>query len=146
MQNHQDQERALNIISEISDLLASLLALKKSGKFQQAINMIDDTLLRHFDFDSASINFVSEDFLNEVYEENNRISTDITDSLASLLQEKGDLLYSQNRFEESRNILNNALTIYFLLNDQQDFFSFERMNKMVLINKKLSSIDLNFSS
>ena len=146
MQNHQDQERALNIISEISDLLASLLALKKSGKFQQAINMIDDTLMRHFDFDSASINFVSEDFLNEVYKENNRISQDITDSLASLLQEKGDLLYSQNRFEESRNILNNALTIYFLLNDQQDFFSFERMNKMVLINEKLSSIDLNISS
>ena len=143
MQNHQDQERALNIISEISDLLASLLALKKSGKFQQAINMIDDTLMRYFDFDSASINFVSEDFLNEVYKENNRISQDITDSLASLLQEKGDLLYSQNRFEESRNILNNALTIYFLLNDQQDFFSFERMNKMVLINEKLSSIDLN---
>lgn len=136
----------MNIISEISDLLASLLALKKSGKFQQAINMIDDTLMRHFDFDSASINFVSEDFLNEVYKENNRISQDITDSLASLLQEKGDLLYSQNRFEESRNILNNALTIYFLLNDQQDFFSFERMNKMVLINEKLSSIDLNISS
>jgi tetratricopeptide (TPR) repeat protein len=146
MENHQDQERALNIISEISDMLASLLALKKSGKFQQAINMIDDTLMRHFDFDSASINFVSEDFLNEVYEENNRISPEITDSLAGLLQEKGDLLYSQNRYEESRNILNNALTIYFLLNDQQDFFSFERMNKMVLINEKLSSIDLNISS
>jgi tetratricopeptide (TPR) repeat protein len=146
MKNDPDQEKTLNVISEISDLLASLLTLKKSGKYQKAINMIDDSLMRHFDFDSSNMNFVSEDFLNEVYEQNQRISPDVTDSLANLLKEKGDLLYSQNRFEESRNTLNNALTIYFLLNDQQDFFSFERMNKMVLINETLSSIDLNISS
>ncbi|HKL37756.1 MAG TPA: hypothetical protein VJ876_02610 [Bacteroidales bacterium] len=145
MENLQEQGKAPEIIREISDLLASLLAMKKSGKFQRAINMIDDTLVKHFDFDSASINFVSEDFLNEVFDENNKISPAVSDSLANLLTEKGDLLFSQNRFEESRNILNNALTIYFLLNDQQDFFSFERMNKMVLINEKLSNINLSIS-
>jgi len=146
MENIQDQEKALSIISEISDLLISMLALKKSGKFQRAINMIDDTLMKYFDFDAASTNFVSEDFLNQVYQENNKISPEITDCLANLLKEKGDLLFSQNRYQESRNILNNALTIYFLLNDRQDFFSFERMNKMVVINEKLSTIDLNIPS
>jgi len=127
---------------ELSELLAALLTMKKSGKFQQAINMIDETLVKHFDFDSQNINSVSEDFLIRVYQDKQDVSPAVNDSLARLLSEKGDLLLAQNRFKESRDILNNALTIYFLLNDQQDFFSFERMNKMVVINEKLYRIDL----
>jgi tetratricopeptide (TPR) repeat protein len=141
----EDQEELQDIIKELSELLAKLLVLKKSGKFQGAIDLIDDALVRHFDFDAANTNYVSEEFLNEVYEQKCRISPDINDSLGELLAEKGNLLYSQHRYEESRNILNNALTIYFLLNDNQDFFSFGRMNKMVMINQKLASIDLNIS-
>jgi len=140
-----DQEELQDIIKELSELLAKLLVLKKSGKFQGAIDLIDDTLVRYFDFDAANTNYVSEEFLNEVYEQKCRISPYINDSLGELLAEKGNLLYSQHRYEESRNILNNALTIYFLLNENQDFFSFGRMNKMVMINQKLASIDLNIS-
>ena len=134
------------IISDISRLLATLLAMKKAGKFQQAIDLIDDTLTRYFDFDSDTSNHVSEAFLDRLYHEDSAGSSQVTDTLATLLQEKGELLFDQNRFEESRAILNNALTLYFLLNDQQDFFSFERMNKMVMINQKLSSIELNIDS
>ena len=142
----EDQEHSVHIIHEIAELLATLLALKEAGKFQQAINLIDETLVRHFDFDTENINYVSEEFLDNLYQQSHQRSPSTTDSLASLLSEKGELLYSQNRYLESRSILNNALTIYFLLNDQQDFFSFERMNKMVLINEKLSSIDLNINT
>ncbi|MBS3806620.1 MAG: hypothetical protein KGY60_03885 [Bacteroidales bacterium] len=131
-----------DIIHELSELLAALLIMKKSGKFQQAINMIDETLVKHFDFDSQNINSVSEDFLIRVYQEKQDLSPAVNDSLARLLSEKGDFLFAQNRFKESRDILNNALTIYFLSNDQQDLFSFERMNKMVIINEKLYRIDL----
>jgi hypothetical protein len=62
--------------------------------------------------------------------------------MGDLLKEKGSFLYAQNRLKESKEILKNALTIYFYLNENQDFFSFERMNKMVMINKKLSQINL----
>jgi len=139
----EKSKHSTDIIHELSELLAALLTMKKSGKFQQAINLIDETLVKHFNFDSLNISSVSEDFLNRVYQEKQDVSPAVNDSLARLLAEKGDLLYAQNRFQESRHILNNALTLYFLLNDQQDFFSFERMNKMVRINEKLSKIDLN---
>lgn len=139
----EKSKHSTDIIHELSEYLAALLTMKKSGKFQQAINLIDETLVKHFDFDSENINSVTEDFLNRLYQEKQDVSPAVNDSLARLLSEKGDLLFAQNRFKESRDILNNALTIYFLLNDQQDFFSFERMNKMVGINEKLSRIDLN---
>jgi hypothetical protein len=61
--------------------------------------------------------------------------------LARLLTEKGDLLFCQNRYKESRQVLNDALTVFFYLNDRQDSFSFQRMNRMVWINQKISEID-----
>jgi len=141
----EKSKHSMDLIQELSELLAALLTMKKSGKFQQAINLIDETLVKHFDFVSQDTNFVSEDFLDRVFQEKQDVSPAVNDSLARLLTEKGDLLYAQNRFVESRDILKNALTLYFLLNDQQDFFSFERMNKMVRINEKLSQIDLNIN-
>lgn len=139
----KDGAHSYDIIHELSDLLAALVTMKKSGKFQQAINLIDDTLIRYFDFTSQNVAHISEAFLNDLYQGNQELSPAVNDSLARLLAEKGDLLYVQNRFEESRQILHNALTIYFLLNDQQDFFSFERMNKMVWINEKLARINVS---
>jgi len=139
----EKSKHSADIVQELSELMAALLSMKKSGKYQQAINLIDDTLVKHFEFDTQNMNGVSEDFLNRVYLQKQDVSPAVNDSFARLLSEKGDLLYAQNRFEESRQILNNALTIYFLLNDQQEFFSFERMNKMLHINEQLSRINLN---
>ncbi len=132
----------LQTINQISDVLSYLLELKRQGKFQQGINLIDDTLIKYFNFDDNSMNFLSEKFLDEVHENSEKITPELVNSMGDLLNEKGDLLYSQNKLKESRDILKNALTIYFFLNDQQDFFSFHRMNKMVMINDKLSDIDL----
>lgn len=142
----EKSKHSADIVQELSELMAALLTMKKSGKYQQAINLIDDTLVKHFDFDTQNMNAVSEDFLNRIYQQKQDVTPAVNDSFARLLSEKGDLLYAQNRFEESRQILNNALTIYFLLNDQQQFFSFERMNKMVHINEQLSRINLNRDS
>ena len=141
----QEQDNTLTLIDRLSELLAYLLELKKQGKFQQAIELIDDTFWRDFNFDSKNVNQISEEFINGFLQNSQKGSPEIVSRLGDLFNEKGDLLFNQNRFKESKDILSNALTIYFFLNDNQDFFSFERMNKMEMINRKLSQIDLKIN-
>jgi tetratricopeptide (TPR) repeat protein len=138
----QEQDNTLNLIDRLSELLAYLLELKNQGKFQQAIELIDDTFWEYFNFDSSNINQISEEFIRDFMENSQKSSPEIISRLGDLFNEKGDLLFNQNRFKESKDILSNALTIYFYLNNNQDFFSFERMNKMEMINRQLSKIDL----
>ena len=140
-----EEDNTLKTIEKISDVLSYLLHLKKKGQFQKAIKLIDDTLQEYFDFNATYSTVISENFLKDVYENSDKIPHEMISSMGDLLNEKGEFLYSQNKLSESKEILKNALTIYFFLNDQQDFFSFERMNKMVLINNKLSEIDLKIS-
>ncbi|MFP3861059.1 MAG: hypothetical protein ACLFUW_09570 [Bacteroidales bacterium] len=139
-------DNTLKLIEKLSDALSYLLELKKRGQYQKGIELIDDTLANYLEFDSSETNILSEKFIEEVSNNSGKLTHDIVNSIGDLLNEKGELLYNQNRLKESKEILKNALTIYFFLNDQQDIFSFERMNKMVLINNKLSKIDLQIES
>ncbi|MFP4525426.1 MAG: hypothetical protein ACLFNL_03485 [Bacteroidales bacterium] len=139
-------DNTLKLIEKLSDALSYLLELKKRGQYQKGIELIDDTLANYLEFDSSETNILSEKFIEEVSNNSGKLTHDIVNSIGDLLNEKGELLYNQNRLKESKEILKNALTIYFFLNDQQDIFSFERMNKMVLINNKLSNIDLQIES
>ncbi|MFP4604053.1 MAG: hypothetical protein ACLFNJ_01595 [Bacteroidales bacterium] len=139
-------DNTLKLIEKLSDALSYLLELKKRGQYQKGIELIDDTLANYLEFDSSETNILSEKFIEEVSNNSGKLTHEIVNSIGDLLNEKGELLYNQNRLKESKEILKNALTIYFFLNDQQDIFSFERMNKMVLINNKLSNIDLQIES
>ncbi len=137
-----EKNKKINIIEKVSSVLAYLLELKKKGQYQSGIELIDDTLSDFFAFKGQETNKVSEEFLKQVCEDSQNITPELINSMGDLLKEKGSFLYAQNRLKESKEILKNALTIYFYLNENQDFFSFERMNKMVMINKKLSQINL----
>jgi len=67
-------------------------------------------------------------------------------ALADILSERGDILLEQNNLRESQKVLKNTLKIYYFLNEDQDFFSFKNMNKMVLINDKLSKINVKIEN
>jgi tetratricopeptide (TPR) repeat protein len=137
-----DNEKILLLIDEISNLLALLIELKKKGQFKDALENVDHTLLKYFNCDHQFIYSVSEDFLIDALREEKGLSVEELSSLADVLHEKGDILFKQNNLKDSNKILRNALRIYFFLNDNQDFFSFKNMNKMVLINEKLAKINL----
>ena len=137
-----DNEKVLLLINEISNLLALLIELKKKGRFKEALENVDNTLLKYFNCDHQFIYSVSEDFLIDALKEEKGLSVEELSSLADVLHEKGDILFKQNNLKASNKILRNALKIYFFLNDNQDFFSFRNMNKMVLINEKLAKINL----
>ena len=141
-----EEDDKIAVIERLSNLLAYLIELKKLGKFQRAIELIDNTFFEYFSIDCKNSIQISEEFITAFFENYKDSTPDMLSSLADLFKEKGNLLYTQNRFKESKDTLSNALTIYFFLNDNQDFFSFARMNKMTMINEKLAQIDMKINS
>ena len=142
----ENREKIIKLIDEISQVLAMLIELKKKGKFKEAIDNIDKTLLTYFDCDSEFVYSVSEDFFINALKEEKGLASEELITLAELLHEKGDILFRQNNLRASKKVLKNTLKIYYFLNEDQDFFSFKNMNKMVLINEKLAKINLKIEN
>jgi hypothetical protein len=141
-----ENEKVLKLIDEVSEVLSLLIELRKKGRFREALEKIDETLLNYFKFDSDFMYSISEDFLVNALKEDKGLSSEQMISLAEILSEKGDILLEQNNLKESQKVLKNTLKIYYFLNEDQDFFSFKNMNKMVLINDKLSKINVKIEN
>jgi len=141
-----ENEKILKLIDEVSEVLSLLIELRKKGRFREALEKIDETLLNYFKCDSNFMYSISEDFLVDALKTEKGLSSEQIVSLAEILNEKGDILLEQNNLRESREILKNTLKIYYFLNEDQDFFSFKNMNKMVLINDKLSKINVKIEN
>lgn len=137
----EEEHKSDDAVGSFSELINSLYQMRHAGKYQAAIEAIDDALSSHFHVDPSDSYPFSEDFLSQVYQEQHKVSMAGNELLGRLLAEKGDLLFCQNRYKESRQVLNDALAVFFYLNDRQDSFSFQRMNRMVWINQKISEID-----
>lgn len=137
-----ESEKVLKLIDEVSRVLAILIELKRKGRFREALEKIDETLLNYFKFNKDFIYSVSEDFFINALKEEKGLSSEQLVSLAELLSEKGDILLEQNNLRDCQKIFKNTLKIYYFLNEDQDFFSFKNMNKMVLINDKLSLLNI----
>jgi hypothetical protein len=142
----ENNEKVLKLIDEIAKVMALLIELKKHGRFREALESVDNTLLNFFNCDTKFIYSVSEDFFINALKEEKGLTSEELSSLADLLLEKGDILYKQNNLKASSKVLRNTLRIYFFLNEEQDFFSFKNMNKMVLINEKLAKINLKIEN
>lgn len=141
----KERSELINLIENLSDILSVLVELKKKGKFQEALNRVDQTLVDYFKFDSSFLLSLSEELLVDILIENKGLDRAQLSTLAELLNEQGEILLEQNKLNESKKVLKNTLTIYYFLNEDQDFFSFRTMNKMVMINEKLSSINMKIS-
>lgn len=141
-----ENEKVLKLIDGVSEVLSLLIELRRKGRFREALEKIDETLLNYFKFDKDYMYSISEDFLVNALKEDQGLSTEQMATLAEILTEKGDILLEQNNLRASQKVLKNTLKIYYFLNEDQDFFSFKNMNKMVLINDKLSKINVKIEN
>ena len=141
-----ENKEILNLIDKVSEVLSLLIELRKKGRFREALEKIDETLLNYFKCDTNYLYSLSEDFLIDTLKEDKGLSCQHMASLAEILNERGDILLEQNNLRECQKVLKNTLKIYYFLNEDQDFFSFKTMNKMVLINEKLAKINVRIKN
>ncbi len=142
----EEERDVMKKIDEVSELLSLFIELEKRGKFQDALKKIDATLIKYFDIDSNSFMTISEDLLIDFLQKDKGLSAKQLASLVDVLHEKGNILMKQNDLKVSKRVLKNTLKLYYFLNDEQDFFSFKNMNKIVLINEKLAKINFKIQS
>jgi len=142
----KDEKDILRRIDEVSELLSLFIELEEKGKFQDALKKIDATLIKYFDIDSNSIITISEDLLIDFLQKDKGLSASQMSSLVDVLHETGNILMKQNNLKVSKSVLKNTLKLYYFLNEEQDFFSFKNMNKIVLINEKLAKINFKIQS
>lgn len=141
-----ENEKVLKLIDDVSEVLSILIELKRNGRFREALEKIDETILKYFNFNAEFLYSVSEEFLINALKEEKGLSASELSTLAEILTEKGDVLLEQNNLKDSQQVLKNTLKIYYFLNEDQDFFSFKNMNKMLIINEKLSKINVKIES
>jgi hypothetical protein len=141
-----ENEKVLKLINDVSEVLSILIELKRNGRFREALEKIDETILKYFNFNAELLYSISEEFLINALKEEKGLSASELSTLAEILTEKGDVLLEQNNLKDSQQVLKNTLKIYYFLNEDQDFFSFKNMNKMLIINEKLSKINVKIES
>lgn len=139
-------KKVIEIIENLSDIISILLELKRQGRFETALKKLDEVFIQYFDFDSKYICSVSEDLLIDVLQNEKEMGLEELRTIAELLNEFGDILLEQNNLKKCRDVLKNSLKIYYFLNEEQDFFSFKSMNKMLMINEKLNLINMKIKS
>ena len=55
-----ENKQILKVIEDVSDVLSIMIELKNSGRFREALEKIDDTLLKYFDCEKDFLYSVSE--------------------------------------------------------------------------------------
>ena len=77
-----ENEKVLKLIDDVSGVLVILMELKRKGRFREALEKIDETLLKYFHFKSDFIYSVSENFLVDALKEQKGLSHEQMATLA----------------------------------------------------------------
>jgi len=103
------QDYILRIISQATAALATVLGLKKAGKYDEAQQAIDQALEQLLGLDSFIIKQLEDRSLLEMLTKEQRVDSARLGLVADLFKEEGDILAEQKRLAESRLSYQRAL-------------------------------------
>jgi hypothetical protein len=106
------QDYIIRLISQATAALATILGLRKSGQFQQALGVIDQTLEGLVGLSASLLKAMDDRSLLSLLTSQGRLDTDRLIVIADLFRAEGDVLVEQNRASESIESYNRALALY----------------------------------
>lgn len=129
----------LRVIEQFSKILINIIGLKKKGEYKKASELIAETYRGLLKFDPDYIDHIPDNELLDTLVKDKVLNHDQLNIVADLLIEEGDILFQQKQRNKSRIKYNRSLKILDYLNDEQkSTYSFDRMNKIGSIQKKLA--------
>jgi hypothetical protein len=129
----------LRMIEEASYVLARLMGLRTGGRYEEAFELINQTLRNFFKFKRELLHHTQPEDLPELLVRDYGLNDDQLSILADLLREEAELWNQKGEWEKMIASLKRALAILeFLNHKQQDLYSFDRVNKIDLIQKKIN--------
>ena len=130
----------LKMIEEAAYVLSKLLGLRTGGRYEEALELINQTLGSFFKFKRELLYGTDPEDLPDLLIRDYGLNDDQLTVLADILREEAELWNAQGEWEKSIESMKRALAIFEFLNKKQaDLYSFERVNKISLIKDKLKN-------
>ena len=131
----------LKLIEEAAYVLSRLLGLRTGGRYEEAFELINQTLGSFFKFKRELLHNTEPEELPQILIRDYGLNDDQLSILADLLREEGELWNAQAEWEKTISSLTRALAILeFLNHKQKDLYSFERVSKMEIIRGKIDEL------
>ncbi|MCB0835841.1 MAG: hypothetical protein KDD99_04195 [Bacteroidetes bacterium] len=131
----------LKLIEEAAYVLSRLLGLRTGGRYEEAFELINQTLGSFFKFKRELLHNTEPEELPQILIRDYGLNDDQLSILADLLREEGELWNAQAEWEKAISSLTRALAILeFLNHKQKDLYSFERVSKMEIIRGKIDEL------
>lgn len=123
----------LRVIEACSDALARIIGLKKEGKNNLALDEIKRTYV-----EVLKINI--NDILSTPTEEIKNIEIEKLEMISDLLKVEGEIEFTDRNNQRSTQLINKALELLELADQENTTFSFERKNKITDLKNLLNEI------
>jgi hypothetical protein len=128
------------MIEMIADLIAGILGRIKKGELKQAsyeLKRIYSDILRE---DSSFFESIPEEELTDKLLQNHNYTNGHLEILAELFNAEAELRLVQGNTTGSLEFSKKSLKIFEFLDNEQKTYSFERINKMEEIRKRIETL------
>jgi hypothetical protein len=129
------EDYLLKYIEKISRVIAAMLGLKEKGFPEDALRTADETYMELLNFKAEELALMPMDKFLEIIKKVGYTSTYL-DIIAQLANETADIYQMQGNIEFAAAYYKKALEIYYLLNEKDKTFSFEREMKIAELKEK----------
>jgi len=105
----------LRIIRQATAVFARIIGLKSAKQYQEALQVIDQTLEQIFGLDAEMIRLLDDESLYTLLTKNEVLDLEKLRFVADLFKEEGDIRKLQNQIDESNNCYIRSLNYYLII-------------------------------
>jgi hypothetical protein len=130
----------LRMIEMIADLIAGILGRIKKGELKQASDELKRIYSDFLRQDSSFFESIPEEELTDKLLQNHNYTNGHLEILAELFNAEAELRLAQDNKSGSLEFSKKSLKIFEFLDNEQKTYSFERINKMEEIRKRIETL------
>jgi hypothetical protein len=128
------------MIEMIADLIAGILGRVKKGELKQASDELKRIYSDFLREDSSFFESIPEEELTDKLLQNHNYTNGHLEILAELFNAEAELRLAQGNKTGSLEFSKKSLKIFEFLDNEQKTYSFERINKMKVIRKRIEDL------
>jgi hypothetical protein len=128
------------MIEMIADLIAGILGRVKKGELKQASDELKRIYSDFLREDSSFFESIPEEELTDKLLQNHNYTNGHLEILAELFNAEAELRLAQSNITGSLEFSKKSLKIFEFLDNEQKTYSFERINKMEEIRKRIETL------
>jgi len=130
----------LRMIEMIADLIAGILGRIKKGELKQASDELKRIYSDFLREDSSFFESIPEEELTDKLLQNHNYTNGHLEILAELFNAEAELRLAQGNKTGSLEFSKKSLKIFEFLDNEQKTYSFEKINKMEEIRKRIETL------